>query len=70
MLGYAPVTTHLYLTQVFNDENPKERRQGLRTSKEILATCETIIIGARYGISEGMAAEIKAAQEHNTIIII
>jgi len=69
-LGYTPITTHLYLTQVLNDDIPKERRQGLRAGKEILEACGTIIIGARYGISEGMATEVKAAQEHHKIVIV
>lgn len=69
-LGYAPITTHLYLTRALDDNKPKERSQGLRAGKEILAACGTIIIGTRYGISEGMAAEIKAARTQRTIIII
>lgn len=69
-LGYTPITTHLYLTQVLNDNIPMQRRQGLKAGKEILNNCDTIIIGARYGISEGMAAEIKAAAGKHTIIIV
>lgn len=69
-LGYAPVTPHLYLTKALNDKIPKERQQGLKAGLEILNSCSTIIIGTRFGISAGMTAEIKAAQKHNTIIII
>lgn len=68
-LGYTPITTHLYLTQVLDDKVPMQRRRGLRAGQDILNTCGTIIIGARYGVSEGMAAEIKTAKEKNTIII-
>lgn len=68
-LGYTPITTHLYLTQVLDDKVPMQRRRGLRAGQDILNTCGTIIIGARYGVSEGMAAEIKAAKGKNTIII-
>ena len=60
-LGYTPITTHLYLTQVLDDENPIERRRGLVAGKDILNACDIIIIGTRYGISEGMKAEIEAA---------
>ena len=69
-LGYTPIATHLYLPQILNDDIPEQRRRGLRAGKEILETCGTIIIGARYGISEGMAAEIEAAAGKDTIIII
>ena len=41
----------------------------MRAGQDILNTCGTIIIGARYGISEGMTVEIKAAKGKNTIII-
>lgn len=68
-LGYTPITTHLYLTQVLDDKVPMQRRRGLRAGQDILNTCGTIIIGARYGVSEGMTAEIKAAKGKNTIII-
>ena len=63
-------TTHLYLTQVLNDNNPTERRQGLKAGGNILNACDTIIIGARYGVSAGMAAEMDAAKEKYTIIVI
>ena len=51
-LGYTPITTHLYLPQILNDDIPAQRRRGLRAGKEILETCGTIIIGARYGIRD------------------
>lgn len=69
-LGYTPIATHLYLPQILNDDIPAQRRRGLKAGKDILNTCDTIIIGARYGISEGMAAEIEAAAGKDTIIII
>ena len=32
-LGYTPITTHLYLTQVLNDNIPMQRRQGLKAGR-------------------------------------
>lgn len=69
-LGYTPIATHLYLPQILNDDIPAQRRRGLKAGQVILNACGTIIIGARYGVSEGMAAEIKAAAGKDTIIII
>lgn len=69
-LGYTPITTHLYLPQILSDSTPAQRRRGLRYGQDILNACGTIIIGARYGISEGMEAEIEAAAGKDTIIII
>lgn len=68
-MGFTPITPHLYLTQVLNDEIPSERKQGLEAGHVILQTCETMIIGTRYGISEGMAAEIEAGKGKNKILI-
>ena len=68
-MGFTPITPHLYLTQVLNDEIPSERKQGLEAGHVILQTCETMIIGTRYGVSEGMAAEIKAGKGKNKILI-
>lgn len=61
--GYTPITPHLYLTQVLDDENPKERELGLMAGKELLKHCEYILVGSRYGISEGMQQEIMIASE-------
>ena len=69
-LGYIPITTHLYLPKILDDNTPAKRRQALEAGKDILNSCDTIIIGARYGVSEGMAAEIKAAAGKNTIIMV
>ena len=49
--GYTPITPHLYLTQVLNE------------GTELLKHCEYIFIGSRYGLSEGMLAEIQIALE-------
>ena len=42
----------------------------MKAGKDILNACGTIIIGVRYGISGGMAAEIEAAAGKDTIIIV
>lgn len=61
--GYTPITPHLYLTQALDDEIPKERELGLLAGQELLKRCEYILIGSRYGISEGMQQEIIIARE-------
>ncbi len=60
--GYTPVTPHLYLTQVLDDNDPKERGMGLAAGRELLKHCQYILVGGRYGISEGMQQEIALAQ--------
>jgi hypothetical protein len=69
-MGFTPITTHLYLTQVLDDTQPRERNQGLEAGKDILKLCDTIIIGTKYGISSGMASEIEAARTKYTLYIL
>lgn len=59
--GFAPVTVHLYLTEVLDDNKPKERNRGMAAGQEILKRCGYILLGDRYGISEGMKEEITLA---------
>ena len=62
-LGLAPICPHLYLPQILDDNKPKEREQALRVGLELLESCDVLLVGARYGISEGMREEIDRAQE-------
>lgn len=59
--GMAPVTPHLYLTQCLDDEKPEEREAGRKAGLELLKACDLLLLGAKYGVSEGMDAELKAA---------
>lgn len=59
----APICPHLYITEVLNDNDPRERAQGLQAGLDLLKVCDVVIVGYRYGISEGMKAEIDLAEE-------
>ena len=61
--GYTPITPHLYLTQVLNEEDQEQREKGMAAGTELLRNCRYIFIGSRYGLSEGMLAEIQIALE-------
>ncbi|MFP3153616.1 hypothetical protein LQZ18_04155 [Lachnospiraceae bacterium ZAX-1] len=61
--GYAPIVPHLSLTQSLDDNDPQERKIGIDAGLELLEICDGILVGDRYGISEGMEAEIKKAEE-------
>ncbi len=67
--GFCPVTVHLYLTEVTDDNIPEERRLGMDAGMEILKNCKYILIGGRHGISEGMKAEIKTALNMGKVIL-
>lgn len=61
--GYAPITPHLYLTQVLDEDDPEQRSKGMAAGEELLKHCRYILIGSRFGLSEGMTGEIKTAIE-------
>lgn len=67
--GLAPITPHLYLTQVTNDEIPEQRARGLEAGQSLLLLCDCVIIGNRYGVSAGMQAEIELAEQQGVAII-
>lgn len=67
--GFVPVTVHLYITEAVDDNNPEERAKGMEAGATILDSCKYILVGGRYGISEGMASEIKRAMDNGTIIL-
>ena len=66
--GGVPVATHLYMTQCLDESIKGERRIGLAAGTEILRRCDLVIVGMKYGISEGMAAEIRRAEENGIFI--
>lgn len=67
--GFVPVTVHLYLTEVTDDQNPKERRRGMAAGMAILESCKYILVGDKYGISEGMKAEMTLAALKGIIML-
>lgn len=67
--GFIPVTVHLYLTEATDDTNPEERVRGMATGMKILENCKYILIGDRYGISEGMKAEMTFAAVKGKIML-
>lgn len=59
--GLAPITPHLYMTQRLNEDKPEERAAGMAAGLALLKSCDFVIVGVKYGISEGMSAEIAVA---------
>jgi len=60
--GYAPITPHLYITECLDDNDPEQRELGLNAGIALLSVCDIIIVGKRYGISDGMKTEIFKAR--------
>ena len=59
--GLAPITPHLYMTQCLNEDKPEQRAAGMAAGLTLLKSCDFVIVGVKYGISEGMSAEIAEA---------
>ncbi len=60
--GDAPVTVHLYMTQCLTEEIPQERGIGLAAGQHIIEKCDAVLVGYRFGISEGMEQEMRIAK--------
>lgn len=60
--GLAPITPHLYMTQCLSEDKPEERAAGMAAGLELLKCCDFVMVGVKYGISEGMSREIHTAE--------
>ena len=61
-LGYAPVAYHLILP-TFLEDSQENRALALGCVDKTLLVCDIVLVGIDYGISEGMANEIRLAEE-------
>lgn len=68
--GGTPVTPHLYMTKALDDRDPLEKEIGMAAGRRLLLHCDEIWIGPKYGISEGMRAEIELATESGILVKI
>lgn len=57
------------MTEVTDDQNPEERSRGMAAGMKILENCKYILIGNRYGISDGMKAELTFAAVKGKIML-
>lgn len=61
--GYMPLASHLYFTQLTDDNIPEERTQGLNMGLELLEMCDETWVFYENRISSGMAGEIARTNE-------
>lgn len=67
--GLAPITPHLYMTQCLDEGKPEERARGMAAGLKLLKSCDFVIAGVKYGISEGMSREIQTAKESGIEVV-
>lgn len=62
--GYTPIAPHLYFPQFLDDNNPEQREKGLILGREAMKEkCEIVLVGDKYGISEGMKGDLDFADK-------
>jgi hypothetical protein len=64
-----PIVPHLLYPQVLDDNDENQRITGLNLCKYWIEKVDVIYVCCRYGISKGMAGEIKYAKSLNKEII-
>jgi hypothetical protein len=61
--GYSVITPHLYYPYFLDDENEEEREIGMALARGLIKKCDVVIVGKKYGISDGMKSEIEYAEK-------
>lgn len=59
--GEAPIAGHLLLTQVLDDNDPKDRVLGINAGQVWLPVADLVVAYADYGITDGMQRDIDTA---------
>lgn len=60
--GEAPFASHLLYTQVLDDKDKAQRRQGIDAGLEWARVAEATVVYTDYGVSAGMALGIEHAK--------
>lgn len=67
--GCIPIVPHLYITEVLNDNIPADREQGMKMCLELVERCSFVMVGERFGITDGMKREIEKAKSCNKMVV-
>ena len=67
--GFAPMASHLLYTQVLDDTDPEQRKQGIDAALMYAEQADQIWVFEDYGITPGMAQAINAGANNDTPIV-
>ena len=59
----TPLSTGLFINQFLDDDKELEREIGINLGLRLLKMCDEVYVYEQYGISEGMAIELKMAKK-------
>lgn len=64
MRGEVPFASHLFFTQMLNDEDADERKLGIEAGLEIARRADKTVVYTDRGISQGMRHGIEDAERN------
>lgn len=71
--GEAPFLSHVFYTQVLDDENPDERRRGMQAGFAWGEVADLRVLyvdlGTSSGMADGLAEAVRLGQEHTTRVL-
>ena len=67
--GEAPYASHLFYTQMLDDNNAAERQNGIKAGLEIGSFAQKTAVYTDFGISNGMKYGLDAAKNINREIV-
>lgn len=66
--GEAPIASHLLYTKVLDDNDPEQRKTGLKAGWSWISSADYLVVYTDLGISKGMNQAIDRAMELGMMI--
>jgi len=68
VMGHDVIVPHLYYPRFLDDSNIDERSLGMASARSLMLRCDLVLVGIKYGKSEGVLAEIEYAERYNLLV--
>ena len=69
LAGHEAITPHMYYPDFLNDNDPRERKIGMKSALRLLDVCDAILVNTQLNISDGMKKEIEYAKQKDMKIL-
>lgn len=67
--GEAPFASHLLYTQVLDDDDATQRKDGITTGHEFFRAAHFVAVYIDHGITDGMIQGMDAAQRAGRVLV-